>query len=388
MRPLLTTALPLLLVLPACRSELDAVALDEDLALADTSTEQVVTDPVTCANEGAPTRAFDERGVELMDTVPEVEVGTPLTWTVPEEVAVLELCGTWEALLTVEHDLRILGHGDPEDSVLSGRHEGTPLTVRGATVTLERVTLADGVATDLDERDASSSDRGGALRAEDAELVVRDVVFSDNLARYGGSVALVDSQATFVDTTFWWGAAVVAGGALALEGDSHADVVDSSFFANQAGEGGAIEVRDSSILLDGVMMLENAAERGGGIYATDAASLVIRDSSIGHQHAEVGGALALERADARIRDTTFDENEASVRGGAIDATTARLTLRDTVLIYNSAGQVGGGLSADGSSVFGRDCVFVGNEAELGGDQYWQTGGDVELGSCLFVAETQ
>lgn len=388
MRPLHALALSSLLVPAACRSDLDGtVSPDDAHALADTYVDHVVGEPAACTTDGAPARAYDADGAELV--VPVALDAADTSWTVPAEVAVLEVCaGTWTAHLTVEHDLSIRGPGDAEQAVLSGGHAGTPLTVRGARVVLEHLTIADGVAIDLDERDDGDGDQGGGVLAVDAELEVHDVVFTDHLARFGGSAALVDSRATFSETTFWYGAALVEGGALALDGESHAELVDSSLFANQAGSGGGIAVRGGGLQLDGVVMLENSAtQRGGGLYATEGAEVEILDSSIGHQHAEIGGALSLERADARIRHSTLDDNEAQERGGAIDVETARLQLRESVLIYNASEHVGGGLAVTHGAVRGEGCVFYGNESEVQGGAVWQDGGDVDLTDCLFAGNS-
>jgi len=127
----------------------------------------------------------------------------------------------------------------------------------GQKTRLEDVTIQEGNANEEEE---SPRSLGGGIYDERGDLDVRNVVFRDNRAAFGGAV--------FFDTT----------GARTLE--------EVTFEGNQA------------------------STSGGGAYFNDGLRVVLTNGSFRENEAEFGGGLFNE-ADARLTDVTFSENLAT-----------------------------------------------------------------------------
>ena len=158
----------------------------------------------------------------------------------------------------------------------------------GQKTRLEDVTIQEGNANGEEE---GPRNFGGGIYDERGDLDVRNVVFRDNRAAFGGAV--------FFDTT----------GARTLE--------EVTFEGNQA------------------------STSGGGAYFSDGLRVVLTNGSFQDNEAELGGGLVNE-AELTILGTVFEENTASVWGGGLAHFFGGLTLRNVEFVDNQADNSGGG----------------------------------------------
>jgi len=211
---------------------------------------------------------------------------------------------------------------------------------------------------------------GGAIHARDGSTVSGGlaVSFSDNSAREGGAIALVDSTADLSEILFVNNVSVNNGGAIAAFNSPVTLGFNSTFRDNAAGSsGGAISLI------------------GQALDVTDAA-LFERNSA-----SERGGAINIIFGDLRIRPSTdpvffpsrFDSNTSQLLGGAIHIETntnalPNPTIEGIEFVNNSSAVSGGALALLGTLDFEVvDSSFLANESDSsGGAVYSQSASSV------------
>eukprot|EP00878_Enallax_costatus_P009215 GHUV01009633.1.p1 GENE.GHUV01009633.1~~GHUV01009633.1.p1 ORF type:complete len:221 (+),score=49.24 GHUV01009633.1:39-665(+) len=118
---------------------------------------------------------------------------------------------------------------------------------------------------------------------------------------------------------------------------------------NRAPTGGAIRLYDNAtaVIKGGALIKNNSADFGGGLS---------------------GGSLsALRQSKVILERCMFVDNHATVGGGAIDlAYNAIVVIKGGALIKNNSAEYGGGLSASQSKVILERCMFEDNHATVGG----------------------
>ena len=147
------------------------------------------------------------------------------------------------------------------------------------------------------------------------EATVRDCIFIDNTAVFGGAVYVKDSQADvkFKNCTFMDNMAV-SGGAV-YERSSNGGTFENCLFANNratTGNGGGIQVQSPSSLTNTVFYNNTANNRGGGAYFPNGGTVI---------------------------NSTFYNNRANNQGGGIYFRTSAAIpciLRNSLLIGNTA----------------------------------------------------
>ena len=178
----------------------------------------------------------------------------------------------------------------------------------------------------------TAGDRGGAFRAEGAQVLLLDSRLEDNSAGSNG------------------------GGALSLEG-AQVEVHDTTLTGNTTpGDGGAIW-SDGTLVVGNSMVARNAAGgQGGGIRSENiltqtAGSLTVTETAITENTATTGGGISSEFRAAAIERSEFSGNVASDSGGAIafsgDFSTS--TVVNTTISGNYANRHGGGILRDAES---------------------------------------
>ena len=163
------------------------------------------------------------------------------------------------------------------------------------------------------------------------------------------------------------------------------------------GDGSALHITDSDLVLEDVVLFNNSVSgRGGAIYAEDSAVSLNRVQLTGNQSGSSGGAMALVGSDLSSQDVTWEgntgesggalwvnggavavtgglwsDNVAALYGGAMDLELAdSLSLEGATLTLNSAGSAGGAVWAadlDGAAQSRiRRSVFQDNAAASDG----------------------
>ena len=274
-------------------------------------------------------------------------------------------------------------NADPATTALHGSGINRILAVHGGGVTLRDLTLRAGEAWDQD---------GGALAADDAEVVVEGCLFSGNRAATGGAIQLVGASGlTITDSAFEDNAAQEGGAILFGSDESGVDVAvrDTRFTSNAAeSAGGAISFGDwesvaltlegcafegntaeaggavafapvgdgGTLTVEGCSFDGNAATAGGGALSVGSwgtTALTLTDSTFNGNAADDGGALRLfnDLYPLRITGCRFESNQAG-DGGAVDADLRVPTVAEianTEFVGNEAGYYGGALRLTASA---------------------------------------
>ena len=142
---------------------------------------------------------------------------------------------------------------------------------------------------------------GGAIFVESSNLDVRNCTFENNRGVGVGSSGTSDTQ----------------GGAIVIfPGDSHAEIIDSTFIGNSANLGGAVSFPGvaSDTFVDNCTFVDNSAVNGGAVYFfSEEGSLSVSNSDfIGNDASAWGGAICVsDNASITITESNFEENTAA-----------------------------------------------------------------------------
>ncbi len=277
------------------------------------------------------------------------------------------------ALPAITGELSIDGNGHS----ISGGQQFRIFDVDGGSLSITKATLRDGKAPE--------SEGGGAVRLRDGTaLNVKESVFSDNIANFGGAILARGGRLHISDSRFEKNCAVVAtftfissgedhewrildnqgcqrvnyrrreiddshkgtvdGGAIRLMQVAQATIEGSTFSANRATYGGAISTDSANpaLSIENSSFVENfASGRGGAIISVrpGGGETAINNSSFVKNRAEgSGGAISFSQSKLDIANSTFSENRAGARGGALEiGAQATLTHLSLVENWSSAG---------------------------------------------------
>ena len=142
---------------------------------------------------------------------------------------------------------------------------------------------------------------GGAIFVESSNLDVRNCTFENNRGVGVGSSGTSDTQ----------------GGAIVIfPGDSHAEIIDSTFIGNSANLGGAVSFPGvaSDTFVDNCTFVDNSAVNGGAVYFfSEEGSLSVSNSDfVGNDASAWGGAICVsDNASITITESNFEENTAA-----------------------------------------------------------------------------
>ena len=262
--------------------------------------------------------------------------------------------GTYsETNLNITSALEIVGE---DDVVIDAQAMGRIFKITGSdNVTLTNMFLINGLAP-ADLKGGSYWNpryysAGGAILIDESPKVTIDgLVFINNTAGdYGGAIDWEADDGLVKNSIFWNNTAGTLGGAIDWEG-ADGIVINATFSGNNASNrGGAIDWEgDSAIILNSTFEY-NTASTGAAVYMLNT------------RYSE--GNL--------IQGCTFDSNNASQQGGAINVENEyqRSGLLETVVLnntfINNYGYNGGAISDYYGSIDAVNNTFIGNTAAYG-----------------------
>lgn len=227
---------------------------------------------------------------------------------------------------------------------------------------------------------------GAGMRIRQSAATVRNCVFGQNHAQWGGGVFVDQGIASIENCSFNENRAS-SGGGIGAHGSrlsvtdcefrdnranhgagidthsTHISVIGCSFVANEVTYyGGGVFVGDDSVAeLSSCVFESNTAERqGGAVMGAFHDGLTLRDC---HFQRNSGSALRTEAATEVVR-CTFEENTSDASGGAIDSD-GQITIANSSFIGNVANEDGGALHKGwnhGEAPTVSTSVFIGNRA--------------------------
>jgi len=284
--------------------------------------------------------------------------------------------GTGAAVITLTKSITLYGGWDGASSgplvrdpdtypsVLDGEGQRRVVYITGpATVTLEGLTVANGMVVSTTTPSQGTRWDGGGLYARDAALTLRhsrfysnvvDVYDVDDSWAYGGGVAVEGGSLVVEDTIFRWNGATAKissyGGGLSISGTLTVTVTNSLFQDNDAWHASGLYFRGtvgSSSLL--TLRDSNFVDNGWG-------------HSAAHQWGGYAAALEVVWARATIEGNTFTHNKAGNDDGAVAVIFSNLQFSRNLLGNNSCARVSA-VYLNGVSPFTvTNNIIAGNES--------------------------
>ena len=196
--------------------------------------------------------------------------------------------------------------------------------------------------------------------------------FESNFAEDGGGIAGFDNprdstELTLISCSFQNNIAENAGGGI-YANNIFARIEGTTFFQNQASEGGGIWNVLSEVSLSNSLLQANVAQqRGGGIHSFGGEIIIRTDTFLENQSLEEGGALYNSSNQSKVANSIFLNNEATILPG------------DTFTVANSGGGI---YNANNSQSEVDSCIFRNNFAVYGGGAIFNSGSTLHMDSCL------
>ena len=179
---------------------------------------------------------------------------------------------------------------------------------------------------------------GGAIYSTGGKLSIDSSTFKDNKATYGGAIYSTGTNVKIINSKFINNNAYKYGGAIASEGASILNIIDSAFSK--------------------CYTLTNA---GGAIYSKES-TLNVKKSNFTNCNATFGGVICDLKSNSTIDSIVTSNNNADYQGGAIYKMYGTMTLTSSSFTSNKA-LSGGAVFADNSSEISiQSSKFNSNEA--------------------------
>ncbi len=253
----------------------------------------------------------------------------------------------------------------------------------------------------------NSSGNGGAIYNKGAELAVTGGSFTSNTSTgVGGAITNSGGTLTVTDVAFSGNHSTHGGGAIYSNGSNPLTVKGGSFENNIAGYTPLGE-EDAAVAV--AAAAETKGGNGGAIFAGEGTTLSVEgttfsgNQAIGSNDSGFGGAISSAATNATVKDATFENNQASVAGGAINATEkgsmtvtngtftgnssnnggavynkGTLTVDGGSFTNNSSTGVGGAVTNSGGTLTVKEATFEGNRAATTGGAIYTNGSGKEV----------
>jgi hypothetical protein len=135
---------------------------------------------------------------------------------------------------------------------------------------------------------------------------------------------------------------------------------------NASVDGGGVENRGGSVIIDFSTIADNAAEdRGGGVFGSQGELVFHRDTISGNT-AVSGGGIYSEQGDLRIQNSTISGNTAERLGGGVHYADGFLEVNESTITLNATTQAGA--DGGGGGVFAGDSIDLLNTTIVAGNR--------------------
>ena len=237
---------------------------------------------------------------------------------------------------------------------------------------------------------SSHGGRGGGAYVASGAPVFDNCTFDDNFAHEGGGGAGSVGAPMFRDCVFIANGASASrfgiGGGLLSEGGT-AHLLSCHFEDNFAGgAGGAINARDTDLVMESSSFIANEASDGGALDVEGGSARIVQCTFEANEtdNSGTGGAVYVDNVQSLVLDCLFTNNSA-VRGGGMFFT-GEIQIVNCWFEGNVATDEGGALAAYGSmTLYG--CVFLHNVSENEAAAIHCMDGDVAIANCTLTENT-
>jgi predicted outer membrane repeat protein len=202
-------------------------------------------------------------------------------------------------------------------------------------------------------------------------IVLGDVCVTNGSSDYGGGIYAEDADLTLQNVLVHYNSATEGGGGMYVEGSTRITAENATISHNTAGRGGGIFLDSTDLMLSNMILSHNrniggsSACSGGGIFCNQS-DAVFHDLLLESNESSSGGGLSLQSSSPTLLNVTFSDNEAMFSGGGICLTgNSNALLYDVEFNANKATD-GGGLYCEESQPVIVHCSFVDNHASGNG----------------------
>ena len=303
---------------------------------------------------------FVSVGGSPLDVTPMLEGGTYVVRSEGE----LHVCeGDWTAQIQVvfDADLGISSASGP-DIVIEGHGDVTlDAAGRGSVIELD-ASVASAQVRGLSIIGGSAT-MGGAIRAEEVDLLIEDVVFDGNEAGLrGGAISIQDGTLELADVAFRDNRTtdyLAAGGAIFMNRGEllGTNLVFSSNETVRSGTGGGIHIGSGSVSLSDTRATANVATSSGGFLFLGRGNVELVDTDLNWNHANFRGGAVWVSGDVTMLATLMEENSAGDNGGALYMST---TDGEVTLVCDAEGEDSVGFLSNEADGYGGAVAFSDN----------------------------
>ncbi|MHC4644517.1 MAG: Ig-like domain-containing protein [Planctomycetota bacterium] len=271
---------------------------------------------------------------------------------------------------------------DPCDLLAeSSRGENSYHVVTGSgtdeTAVLEGFTITAGNA----KGSSHPHNIGAGMIIETGSPTLIDCSFTANSALQGGGLANQSARPALNKCTFSSNQAESGGGGMSSDTNSSATVTDCEFRDNVAEFGGGMRNYDSNGVVTNCTFSGNRAECGGGMHNQSSSPTVTGCSFTGNS-AVWGGGMRNNNSSPTVTNCTFSGNSATNGGGQENEGNGIPTVTNCTFNGNSA-DYGGGVLNFSSSPTVTNCTFSGNSAGQYGGGTLDYQNSPTLANCAF-----
>ncbi len=324
-------------------------------------------------------------------------IHVPGTWdTIAEALAdavagdeIVIACGTYyERSLQMKDGVTIRSStGDPSCVTIDAEQVSEVFLADtiGDTSVLEGLTISGGYAAD-----------GAGIHISDASPTIRDCVFIDNDAGWGGAMAVYYSSfPEITDCVFDSNESWFDGGAVLCIDGAHPVFTDCVFESNySSSDGGALSANNCSVTLSSCTFDDNVADdHGGAVSVWNDSNGTVTDCDFnGNEAGKGGGGLIWSLCvSGLLDDCRFYDNTADYGGGLYCFVASPSVIGCEFSSNNAVPGTwgdGGGFYCETfvSSTF-ENCTFFENSAVAGGGAYIDIDCDPEFINCTFYRNT-
>jgi len=218
---------------------------------------------------------------------------------------------------------------------------------------------------------ATTSDWSGGAIFSSSHLAMDNTVFSNNEAGGGGAIYVQSAinETNIFATTFDHNVTTSTmsgfGGALLLTDGATATVTASTFSANEARQGGAVDVRSGShLVMDQSSISGNSSTRDGGGMDVDVSSAMLTDVSVSGNSGGQGGGIATFAGEVTLTRVTLSGNSA-IYGAGYNTDLGTHTFTNVTVSGNTAQESGGGIYNSRGTMTLTNVTLAGNSGGNG-----------------------
>lgn len=219
----------------------------------------------------------------------------------------------------------------------TGFHSNSSHVVRGLGIT--RTAVLDGFVVTGGRAFDSEYCSGGGLYNENGSPTVRNVIFSANIACYGGGMENFSNSHPFVENVQFINNSASWGGGMRNVVDSNPILNNVYFEGNSSTCGGGMLnwANSHPKIYNTVFKNNHATNCGGGISLSDSSATVYNVVFTQNSSDSTGGGLDIGyNSDVHMLNSTFSGNSASNTGGAINLSNGSLTATNVIAWDNLA----------------------------------------------------